>query len=62
LELGISDAAVVAAAERLRLPRLLSLDERHFRTITPRGFNHFVLLPADAEMPPPRKPRSRKKR
>jgi uncharacterized protein len=62
LELGISDAAVVAAAERLGLPRLLSLDERHFRTITPRGFNHFVMLPADADLPASKKSKSRKKR
>jgi predicted nucleic acid-binding protein len=60
LELGISDAAVVAAAERLGLQRLLSLDERHFRAITPRGFDHLVLLPADA--PPPKKSRGKKKR
>jgi predicted nucleic acid-binding protein len=62
LKLGISDVAVVAAAERLGLPRLLSLDERHFRAITPRGLNHFVLLPADADAPPPKKSRGKKKR
>ena len=36
-----------AAAERLGLPRLLTQDQRHFRAIHPRGFDHFVLLPAD---------------
>ena len=48
LQLGIADAAVVAAAESLSIYRLLTLDERHFRTIKPRGSDHFILLPADA--------------
>jgi predicted nucleic acid-binding protein len=48
LELGIADAAVAAAAERLGIYRLLTLDERHFRTVKPKGSDHFVLLPADA--------------
>lgn len=48
LEIGLADAAVVAAAERLQIDRLLTLDHRHFRAITPRNFTHFVLLPADA--------------
>ncbi len=50
LQLGIADAAVAAAAERLTIPRLLSLDERHFRAIKPRGFGYFTLLPADATL------------
>ncbi|HEV3083906.1 MAG TPA: PIN domain-containing protein [Gemmataceae bacterium] len=47
LEIGLADATIVAAAERLGLPRLLTQDQRHFRAIHPRGFDHFVLLPAD---------------
>jgi len=47
--LGIADASVAVTAERLGISRLLTLDERHFRAIRPRGFNHFVLLPADRE-------------
>ena len=47
LPLGIADAAVVATAERMRLQRILTVDERHFRTVRPRVFDHFVLLPAD---------------
>ena len=47
LPLGIADASVVAAAERLNISRLLTVDERHFRAIKPRPFGHFVLLPAD---------------
>jgi predicted nucleic acid-binding protein len=48
LDLGLADAAVVATAERLGIPRLLSFDQRHFRVIPPRTFSHFILLPADA--------------
>jgi predicted nucleic acid-binding protein len=48
LEIGLADATVVAAAERLSIFRLLSFDHRHFRAITPRNFSHFILLPADA--------------
>lgn len=62
LHLGIADGGVAAAAERLGIPRLLTLDERYFRAIKPTGFDHFVLLPADA--PPSRreKPKGRKSR
>jgi len=48
LEIGVADASMVAAAERLGIFRLLSFDQRHFRAITPRNFSHFILLPADA--------------
>ena len=48
LEIGLADAAIVAAAERLGIRRLLSFDHRHFRAIKPRTLDHFVLLPADA--------------
>jgi predicted nucleic acid-binding protein len=48
MSIGLADAAVVATAERLGIPRLLCLDQRHFRAITPRNASHFVLLPADA--------------
>ena len=47
LSIGLADAAVVAAAERLGVPRLLSFDYRHFRVIRPRNFSNFILLPAD---------------
>lgn len=47
LPLGLADACVVATAERLRLQTLFKVDQRHFRTVQPRGFGHFVLLPAD---------------
>jgi predicted nucleic acid-binding protein len=47
LGIGLADATVVATAERLRIPRLLSVDQRHFRAIQPRGLDHFVLVPLD---------------
>jgi hypothetical protein len=47
LPLGIADASVVAAAERLRIQRVFTTDERHFRAVKPRPFDHFILLPAD---------------
>ena len=46
--LGLADASVVATAERLDIPRLLTVDERHFRAVQPRDLSHFILLPADA--------------
>ena len=47
LSLGLADASVVATAERLGIPRLLTIDERHFRTVQPQNLSHFILLPAD---------------
>jgi hypothetical protein len=45
--LGLADAAVVAVAEELKTQRLFTVDQRHFRAITPRALGHFVILPAD---------------
>jgi len=47
LEIGLADATVAATAERLHINRLLTLDQRHFRTIIPRNLAPFILLPAD---------------
>jgi predicted nucleic acid-binding protein len=47
LQLGLADATVVATAERLKMQRLFTVDERHFRTVQPRGLDHFILLPAN---------------
>jgi len=49
MEIGLADASIVAAAERLNVARLLTQDQRHFRAITPRHAPHFILLPADAQ-------------
>ena len=48
LSLGLADASVVATAERLGIPRLLTVDVRHFRAVQPQDFTHFILLPADS--------------
>lgn len=47
LNLGLCDAAVVSTAERLGIDQILSVDERHFRTIRPASGKPFILLPAD---------------
>jgi len=43
--LGVADASVVAAAERLELQEVATLDHRHFNAITPRHTTAFKLLP-----------------
>jgi len=48
LEIGLADASVVVLAERYRTHDLLTLDERHFRTLTGSDRRPFRLLPADA--------------
>lgn len=47
LDLGLADAAVVATAERLHIPTLLTVDERDFRAVRHRNGSAFVLWPAD---------------
>jgi predicted nucleic acid-binding protein len=49
LRLGLADASVVVLAERHGCHDLLTLDERHFRTILGPNGRPFRLLPADAE-------------
>jgi len=48
LELGLADASVVVLAERHRIADVLTLDERHFRAITPATGEAFRILPLDA--------------
>lgn len=43
--LGGTDASVVALAERLLAPVVVTLDRRHFTTIKPRHRDAFELLP-----------------
>ena len=45
LPLGGTDASVVALAERLGAPVVITLDRRHFGAITPRNCEAFELLP-----------------
>jgi predicted nucleic acid-binding protein len=49
LELGVADAALVVLAHRYRTRRLLTFDERAFRTVTPLQGGTFFLLPADLQ-------------
>jgi uncharacterized protein len=51
LDLGLCDAAVVAVAERLRIKRLLTVDERDFRAVPMASGEAFTLLPADLDRP-----------
>jgi uncharacterized protein len=48
LGLGLADCSIVVLAERYETRRLLSFDERHFRTIAPLQGGSFELLPADS--------------
>jgi uncharacterized protein len=42
--LGLTDASVMVAAERLGTPKIATLDERHFRAVNSERFGHFELL------------------
>lgn len=44
-KLDFVDATLIAIAERLRIRRVLTLDQRHFRMIRPRHCPAFDLLP-----------------
>lgn len=49
LKLGLADASLILLAERYRTTEVVTLDERHFRAVTPRyGGRAFRILPADA--------------
>lgn len=49
MELGLTDASLLALAGRLRTTDIATLDERHFRALKPpSGGAAFTLLPADA--------------
>lgn len=45
LPLGVTDASLVALAERHRAARVATLDHRHFRVVRPSHVDAFVLLP-----------------
>jgi uncharacterized protein len=45
LRLGFVDAAVLAVIERLREPKLATLDHRHFAVVRPRHVKALQLLP-----------------
>ena len=43
--LDLVDATLVAAAERLNIETLLTLDQRDFRLIRPKHVDYFSILP-----------------
>jgi predicted nucleic acid-binding protein len=45
LPLGTVDASVVAAAERLKVTQIATLDRRHFSVVRPSHIEAFELLP-----------------
>jgi predicted nucleic acid-binding protein len=45
LPLGSVDASVVAAAERLHVREIATLDRRHFTVVRPRHVDSFTLVP-----------------
>jgi predicted nucleic acid-binding protein len=49
LGIGMTDASLVALADRLGTSRVATFDERHFRAMRPLSqFDSFTLLPKDA--------------
>ena len=49
LRLGLADASLVVIAERHATRRILTFDERAFRTVAPLRGGAFRILPADSE-------------
>jgi uncharacterized protein len=45
LRLGFVDAAVIALCERMREPKVVTIDRRHFSVVTPRHVEALELLP-----------------
>ena len=48
LRIGLADASLVLLADRYRSTRILTFDERAFRTLAPAAGGAFSILPADA--------------
>jgi uncharacterized protein len=48
MQLGLTDASLLALAAHLRSSQIATLDERHFRAVQQRSGQAFSLLPADA--------------
>jgi uncharacterized protein len=49
IDLGLTDASLIALAAHLDTTRIATLDERHFRAVRPLGdrAERFTILPAD---------------
>lgn len=48
LRIGLADASLVVLAGRFGSTRILTFDERAFRTVTPLNGGSFTILPADS--------------
>lgn len=48
MQLGLTDASLLALAAHLQSTRIATLDERHFRAVKPPSDDAFILLPTDA--------------
>jgi predicted nucleic acid-binding protein len=48
LRIGLADASLVLLADRYRSTRIVTFDERAFRTLAPAAGGAFTILPADA--------------
>ena len=48
LRIGLADASLVVLAERHKTRNVLTLDERHFRTLRTKDRKRFKILPFDA--------------
>ena len=44
LNIGFVDGSIVAIAERLKINQILTLDNKHFSSIIPVGFDYFKIL------------------
>ena len=44
LNIGFVDGSIVAIAERLKINQILTLDNKHFSSIVPVGFDYFEIL------------------
>ena len=44
LNIGFVDGSIVAIAERLKINQILTLDNKHFNSIVPVGFDYFEIL------------------
>ncbi len=51
MQLGLTDASLLALAARTSANRIATLDERHFRAVRQGSGDAFTLLPADAVAP-----------
>jgi len=49
MQVGLTDASLLALAAHLQSNRIATLDERHFRAVRQHSGQAFTLLPADAE-------------